>query len=60
MYEAGGGARRALLRTSARVVEAWQTNMLERDPRPIGHDEHSVPLAFRPFEITTVKLALQS
>ncbi len=60
MYEAGGGARRARLRTSARVLEAWKTNMLERDAHPIDHDEHSVPLVFRPFEITTLKLALES
>lgn len=60
LYEASGGARRARLRTSARIVEAWETNMLERDARASGHDEHSVALAFRPFEIKTLKLALES
>ena len=60
LYEASGGARRARLRTSARIVGAWETNMLERNAHASGHDEHSVTLAFRPFEIKTLKLALES
>jgi alpha-mannosidase len=60
LYEAGGGARRAHLRTSASLAGAWETNMLERAARPLEHDAHSVALSFRPFEIKTLKLEVGS
>jgi alpha-mannosidase len=60
LYEAGGGARRALLSTAAPVSAAWETNMLERKPRACEMDGHGIRLSFRPFEIKTVLLAVKA
>jgi alpha-mannosidase len=60
LYEAGGGSRRAVLRTLPRLAGAWTTNMLERQAQPCDHEEHAVRLAFRPFEIKTLLLRLHS
>ena len=43
---------------AARLSGAWETNMLERGPQPREHDDHSIPLSFRAFEIKTLVLAV--
>jgi len=59
LYEASGGSRKAALTLHAMVAGAWESDMLERNRTPLDHGPRSVPLAFRPFEIKTVVLALK-
>ncbi|NLF30584.1 MAG: alpha-mannosidase [Planctomycetes bacterium] len=56
LYEAHGTAASCMLSTDLPVVRAARTDMLERNGRPLAVKDGAVALAFRPFEIKTVRL----
>lgn len=61
LYEAGGGTVNCTLSAAYPLESVHETNMLERNPRPLPLEETrgSVKLHFRPFEIKTLRLKLQ-
>jgi len=42
------------------IQDAWQTNLLEKEPLPIQNQDGMIALNFRPFEIKTVRIQLSS
>jgi alpha-mannosidase len=58
LYEAGGGARTTRLSTPCAVSAALETNMLERNGKPLAYREGGLSLEFRAFEIKTINLRL--
>lgn len=61
LYEAGGGTVNCTLSAAYPLESVHETNMLERDPRPLPleNTRGSVRLHFRPFEIKTLRLKLR-
>jgi len=59
LYEAMRTATRCTLTTTLPIVSAAETDLLEGGPREVASDGGRMVLDFRPFEIKTVKLALQ-
>ena len=61
LYEAGGGTVHCTLSAAYPLESVHETNMLERDPRPLPLEDTrgSVKLHFRPFEIKTLRLKLR-
>ena len=62
LYEAGGGSVNCTLSAAYPLESVQQTNMLERDPRPLPLEDkgESLQLHFRPFEIKTLRLKLRT
>lgn len=61
LYEAMRTATRCTLRTSLPVLEAWETNMLEEAcGRAVPCQGGELVLEFRPFEVKTIRLRLQT
>jgi alpha-mannosidase len=65
LYEARGGRARARVEVSEPVERAWTTDLLERDPADLADaavqasawaDGEPIEIAFRPFEIVTLRL----
>ena len=57
LYESKRSARDTVLRTAFAAEEAWETDMLENKLQPIPFaGDGQIPLAFRPFEIKTVRI----
>jgi alpha-mannosidase len=63
LYEAHGARARAALRTSLPVRSVAETDLMEENPKRLWLRREGagveVPLAFRPFEIKTLVLALR-
>ncbi len=58
-YEAMRTATECTLNTALDVASAVATDLLERGDQPLSVSDGSVRLAFRPFEIKTIRLKLQ-
>ncbi len=56
LYEAHGTAESCTLMIDLPATEASETDMLERNGRPLRMTDGAVALAFRPFEIKTLRL----
>ncbi len=56
LYEATHAAVRATIRFSFPVLAAAEVDLMEENPRPLEVRENCVSLAFRPFEIKTVRV----
>jgi alpha-mannosidase len=56
LYDAQRAATRCTLRTSLPIAAARLTDMLERDDEPVEVRDGAMSLAFRAFEIKTVRL----
>ncbi|MBW6467420.1 MAG: alpha-mannosidase, partial [Brevefilum sp.] len=59
LYEAMGAKTRTRLGTSLPIQAAYQTNMLEEVLEPLEISAGELNLAFRPFEIKTLKLMIK-
>jgi alpha-mannosidase len=60
LYEASGAPCRARLTTAFGIRGAWESDMLERQPRELRRrDDRRLELEFRPFEIKTLLLDLE-
>jgi alpha-mannosidase len=56
LYEASGGSCSTTLRSIIPIGSVEETNMLERNPKPVSSGIHTVDLSFRAFEIKTLRL----
>jgi alpha-mannosidase len=56
LYEGLGTASRVILKTALPVRKAWVTDLLESSPEPLAVRGGQVELAFRAFEIKTLRL----
>ena len=59
-YEAKRTATRCALATSLPVVAAVQTDMLEIIQHELPYKHGTIDLAFRPFEVKTIRLRMAS
>jgi alpha-mannosidase len=57
LYESRGGRAEGTLRTGFPLAEAQITDLLERPLTTADTDGNSVPVALRPFEVQTLRLA---
>jgi alpha-mannosidase len=60
LYEAMRTATRCTLTAALPVRQVSETNMLEEQPRLLSQDGGRIELAFRPFEIKTLRLRLNA
>ncbi|MGY3205500.1 alpha-mannosidase [Streptomyces sp. TE5632] len=58
LYESRGGRATGTLRTGFPLGGAQVTDLLERPLEPAGTDGDSVPVALRPFQVLTLRLAV--
>jgi alpha-mannosidase len=58
LYESRGGRGTGTLRTGFPLAGAQVTDLLERPLTTVGTDGNAVPLALRPFEVQTLRLAV--
>jgi alpha-mannosidase len=58
LYEASGSAQQASVETVLPMKKTLLTNMLEQEQKEIAFREGCIPLAFRDFEIKTLKILL--
>ncbi|GIO11360.1 alpha-mannosidase [Cohnella xylanilytica] len=56
LYESAGASAKARISFGLPCAEAWETNLMEEDASPLALTEGGVELAFRPFEIKTIRL----
>ena len=56
LYEAAGASTRTVLRCGLAPALAASTNLIEEDERPLEIAGSAVELAFRPFEIRTLRI----
>ena len=59
LYESLHTLTECLLTTCLPITSAWQTNMLETERLPLAIHSGMIQLAFRPFEIKTVRLSVE-
>jgi alpha-mannosidase len=58
-YEAEGRFTRARVRLAQPLRRAWQTNLIEEEPKPVSINPQGVlELDIKPWEIVTLKLAM--
>jgi alpha-mannosidase len=60
VYEAEGRPTRAKIRLTAQLVTAEEVNLMEDPGGKLAVADNTLHLDFRPFEIKTIKLQLQS
>lgn len=58
MYEAKKAGGNCLLHCAFPILEAYESNMLEKEEKVLQTSEHEIQLHFRPFEIKTICLRL--
>ncbi|QIY74797.1 alpha-mannosidase [Streptomyces sp. RLB1-33] len=58
LYESRGGRGTGTLRTGFPLAGAQVTDLLERPLTTVGTDGNAVPVALRPFEVQTLRLAV--
>jgi len=56
LTEAFGTRGRVRLEVAFPLASARRVDLLERDREPVEHDERSIVLDLRPFELVTLKL----
>jgi len=56
MYEANGSRGKATLTVNEKFSKVERVNLLEEKPEKVAFSGNVIPLAYRPFEIITLKL----
>jgi alpha-mannosidase len=59
LYESLGGRTRTVLHFNRNINQAFITDMLEGNPKPLRFSEKDLPLNFRAFEIKTVMVTFK-
>ena len=58
-YEAEGRFTRAHVRLAKPIRQAWMTNLIEEEPRPLAVSaQGALELDIKPWEIVTLRLAV--
>lgn len=60
LYESKGASVSCRLHFGLPVSSAFQTDMLEMSLAELAHADGQIPLRFRPFEVKTIRLVLES
>ncbi|HEX4202975.1 MAG TPA: glycoside hydrolase family 38 C-terminal domain-containing protein [Ktedonobacteraceae bacterium] len=58
LYEASGATTHTTLTFNAEIADIWQTNLLEEPEVQLKHQQKTVDVALKPFEILTLRLRL--
>ena len=58
LFESHGAHQTATLSTSTAVKQTSRVNLLECEDQPVPSEAHRIELAFRPFELVTLKLTM--
>lgn len=56
MYESSGGREHVRFTWPSPLTEVIESDALEREVAPIGHNKGQIEVAFRPYEIKTIKI----
>jgi alpha-mannosidase len=59
LYESLGGRSKTVIRFNRNIGQAFLTDMLEGNPKPLRFSENELPLSFRAFEIKTVMITFK-